>query len=392
MPRSLPPLLAAVLVVYSVHQVLTSVIAPVVGVLSLTPTQLGLVFSIASVTITLASPVWGLLIDAVGLRPVLLVGLGLCVVGTAGYAASVTFGLDETLTGDVAFAFVLVFRSVLFSAGLASVLVSALAVAGLSTRGETARTRAVGFVGAAQGLAVLVGPVLGGALAVASLSLPLYVAPVLVLLVAFLVFTTLTPPAEQHEPVRVQPLLLLPAFGAGFFLYLSLALVQTSVVYLAADRLDTRVGSGSIEGLLFASGIGLLVAQGLLVPLLRWSPARLLVIGAPVALAGYAIVAVAPSSALMALGFLVSSLGVGLAITGFGATASLGVGARHQGVMAGLVTAVSGLTFLGGPMLSTLLYEVAPLAPVLAAGVAALVAAGLAFVPALNRSEPSLPN
>lgn len=392
MPRSLPPVLAALLVVYSAHQVLSALSAPVVSVLSLTTSQLGLVLSIASVTIAVASPVWGVLVDAVGVRPVLLVGLGLCVVGSTGFAVAVTSAVDETLTGDVAFAFVLVFRSVLFSAGLASVLVGALAVAGLSTGGETERTRAVGFVGAAQGLAVLLGPVLGGTLTVASLAVPLYVAPVLALLAAFLVFTALKPPAVTPEQVRFRPAEVVPAFGAGFLLHLSLAVVQAVVVYLAADRLDTRVGSGSIEGLLFASGIGFLVAQGLLVPLLKWSPARLLLAGGPLALAGYALMAFAPSTALMALAFLVVSLGVGLAVTGFGAAASLGVGARRQGLVAGLVTAVSGLAFLGGPVLSAVLYEVEPLAPVLVAGVAALVATGLAFVPALVRSETSLPN
>ncbi|USX52967.1 MFS transporter [Lentzea sp. HUAS12] len=392
MPRSLPPVLAAVLVVYSAHQVLSALSAPVVSVLSLTTSQLGLVLSIASVTIAVASPVWGVLVDAVGVRPVLLVGLGLCVVGSAGFAVAVTSAVGETLTGDVAFAFVLVFRSVLFSAGLASVLVGALAVAGLSTSGETGRTRAVGFVGAAQGVAVLLGPVLGGALTVASLALPLYVAPVFALLAAFVVFTALKPPAVSQEPVRFRPAEVVPAFGAGFFLHLSLAVVQAVVVYLAADRLDTRVGSGSVESLLFASGIGFLVAQGLLVPLLKWSPARLLLVGGPLALAGYALLAFAPSTALMALAFLVVSLGVGLAVTGFGAAASLGVGARRQGLVAGLVTAVSGLAFLGGPVLSAVLYEVEPLAPVLLAGAAALVATGLAVVPALVRSETSLPN
>ncbi|SEQ90147.1 MFS transporter [Lentzea albida] len=392
MPRSLPPVLAAVLVAYSVHQVLSALSAPVVSVLSLTTSQLGLVLSIASVTIAVASPVWGVLVDAVGVRPVLLVGLGLCVVGSAGFAVAVTSGADETLTGDVAFAFVLVFRSVLFSAGLASVLVGALAVAGLSTSGETERTRAVGFVGAAQGVAVLLGPVLGGALTVASLALPLYVAPVLALLAAFVVFSALKPPTVTQEQVRFRPAEVVPAFGAGFFLYLSLAVVQAVVVYLAADRLDTRVGPGSIESLLFASGIGFLVAQGLLVPLLKWSPARLLLVGGPLALAGYALMAFAPSTALMALAFLVVSLGVGLAVTGFGAAASLGVGSRRQGLVAGLVTAVSGLAFLGGPVLSAVLHEVEPLAPVLLAGAAALVATGLAVVPALVRSETSLPN
>ncbi|RDI26638.1 MFS transporter [Lentzea flaviverrucosa] len=380
MPRSLTPLLAALLVMYSVFQMLIGVVAPLAGELALTPFQLSLVFTVTSVTITVASLLWGLLFDAAGPRPVLFAGLLLCVAGPAGYAAAVAFSLDETLTPDVAFALVLLFRSVLFGAGLAAVLVTALAVAGLSTHGETARTRAIGFVGAAQSLGTVIGPVVGGALAVASVWLPLYVAPVVALLLALLVLVTIKPLAAQEgEPVQAQPLQLVPAFGTGFFLHVSLGMAQVVVVYLSSERL--RESTGSAEGVLFASAIGLVLTQGLLVPLLKWSPVRLMRIGSPVSVVGYALLAVAPSSALMALAFLVVAVGVGLALTGFAAAASLGVGPRHQGLVAGLVTTTSGLTFIVAPMLSALLYEVGPLAPVLAAALAALVATGLSFVP-----------
>ncbi|SDM50297.1 Major Facilitator Superfamily protein [Lentzea albidocapillata subsp. violacea] len=386
MPRSLTPLLAALLVMYSVHQMLTGVIAPLAGELALTAFQLSLVFTVTSVTITVTSLLWGLLFDAVGPRPVLFAGLVLCVAGPAGFAATVAFGLDETLTPNLAFAFVLLFRAVLFGAGLASVLVAALAVAGLSTQSETARTRAIGFVGAAQSLGAVIGPVAGGALAVASMWLPLYVAPGVALLLSLLVLATLKPLAPQPgEPVQVQPLLLVPAFGTGFFLYLSLGMAQVVVVYLAVDKL--RMAAGAVEGVLFASAIGLVLTQGLLVPLLKWYPVRLMRIGSPVSVAGYALLAVAPSSSLMALAFLVVAVGVGLALTGFAAAASLGAGPRHQGLTAGLVTTTSGLTFIAAPMLSALLYEVEPVAPVLAAAVAALVATGLSYVPV----TPQLP-
>ncbi|MCX2949247.1 MFS transporter [Lentzea sp. NEAU-D7] len=384
MPRSLTPLLAALLVMYSVHQMLTGVVGPLTGALALSAFQLSLVFTVTSVTITVASVLWGLLFDAAGPRPVLFAGLVLSVAGPAGFAAAVAFGLDETLTPDLAFALVLVFRSVLFGAGLAAVLVTALAVAGLSTRGETARTRAMGFVGAAQSLGGVIGPVVGGALAVGSLWLPLYVAPVIALLLSLLVLVTVKPLAPQaEEPVRTQPLLLVPAFGTGFFLHLSLGMAQVVVVYLSAERL--RETTGSAEGVLFASVIGLVLTQGLLVPLLKWSPARLMRIGSPVSVAGYALLAVAPSSALMALAFLVVAVGVGLALTGFTAAASLGVGPRHQGLIAGLVTTTSGLTFVVAPILSALLYEVEPVLPVLAAAVAAVVATALSFVPVTPR-------
>ncbi|GGN09772.1 MFS transporter [Lentzea pudingi] len=387
MPRSLTPLLVALLVVYSLHEILTSAVAPVAGTLGLTTFQFGLVFTVASVTTTVSSLVWGVLVDAAGPRPVLVAGLGLCVAGPAGFAAAVAFGADETLTPGLAFAMVLVFRSFLFGAGLAALLVVALAVAGFSARGH--RTTAVGLVGATQGLAAVLGSVVGGALAVASLHLPLYAAPVIAVVLAVAVLLTYKPSAaaEPPEVVPFEPSRLVPAFGIGFLLYLSFGLVQVVAVYLVADQ-----EAGSLGKTLFASGLGFFLAQGVLVPLLKWPADRLMRVGAPVALAGYAVIAAVPS--LMSPAFFVVSAGVGLAVTGFAATASLGVGPARQGLVAGLVTATGGLTFFAGPMVSGLLYEVEPVAPVIAAGVAALVASALAFVPVRerSRSEPGLPD
>ncbi|MDX3661157.1 MFS transporter [Streptomyces sp. ID05-26A] len=384
MPRSLTPLLVALLVIYSVHQMLSGVIAPVAGSLGLTTFQIGLVFTVASVTITVTSLVWGVLVDAAGPRPVLVAGLGLCVAGPAGFAAAVVFSSDETLTPGLAFAMVLVFRSFLFGAGLAALIVVALAVAGSST--QAGRTTAIGLVGATQGLAAGLGSVAGGAIAIASLQMPLYLAPVIAAVLAFGVLVAFKPvPAGPPEVVPFPPSQVVPAFGVGFLMHLSFGLVQVVALYLVAD-------SGSLETALIASAIGFVLAQGVLVPVLKWPADRLMKVGAPVALAGYAVIAVAP--ALMSPVFFVVSAGVGLAVTGFAATASLGAGSARQGLVAGLVTATSGLTFIAAPMLSGLLYEVEPIAPVVAAGVAALLASALAFVPVRERfrSEPRLPD
>lgn len=387
MPRSLTPLLVALLVVYSLHEVLTSAVGPVAGTLGLTTFQFGLVFTVASVTITVTSLVWGVLADAAGPRPVLLAGLGLCVAGPAGFAAAVAFGADETLTPALAFAMVLVFRSFLFGAGLAALLVVALAVAGLSARGH--RTTAFGLVGATQGLAAVLGPVTGGALAVASLQLPLYLAPVVALVLAVGVLLTFKPSAaaEPPEVVPFQPARLVPAFGIGLLMHLSFGLVQVVAVYLVTDREADSLGTT-----MFASGLGLVLAQGVLVPLLKWPADRLMRVGAPVALAGYAVIAGVPS--LMSPAFFVVSAGVGLAVTGFAATASLGVGPARQGLVAGLVSATAGLAFIAGPMVGGLLHGVEPIAPVIAAGVAALVASAVAFIPVpeRSRSEQRLPD
>ncbi|MFD9698611.1 MFS transporter [Lentzea sp. NPDC059081] len=379
MPRTLTPLLLAVLAIFTAQQLLTPLFPVLTHDLDLTASQYGLVLSISAAALALSSPLWGLALDFLGLRAVLIAGLALCVAGLAGFAAAVTLASGETLTPDLAFVAMLVFRSLVLGGGLASLPVAALAVAGTSY--EAQRTGAVGLVGAASGLAAVLGPLVGGGLAVVSLMVPLYLAPVIALVVAVVVLVVVRPVPPVEQPPRFQPWEVLPAFGAGFLLHLSFGLAEVVVILLVKDRMQTDISAGTTWLVPIVAAVGLLGAQAVLVPLLRWPAGRLMKIGAPVALAGYAVLAVAPSVLLVALGFLVVGLGVGLAVTGFAAAATLAAGPRHQGLVAGLVNATAGIAVVVAPMASGLLHDVEPNAPVIAAGVAAALATGLALLP-----------
>ena len=231
MPRSLLPLLLALLGMFLTQHLIVPVLTPLSTEAGLSATQLGLVITIGSAAMALSSPLWGWALDSVGLRPVLIAGLALCVLGLAGFAAAVTFGLDETLPPDLSFAFMLIFRGVLVGAGLAVFAVAAFAVAGTVTVSEGDRTRAFGLVWAAQGLAAFIGPPIGGVLVAFSLLLPLYLAPAIALLVAIVVLVAVKPVERPQHTVPTRPWELLPAFGVGFLMYLAYAL-STGVMAL----------------------------------------------------------------------------------------------------------------------------------------------------------------
>ncbi|MEQ3548853.1 hypothetical protein WIS52_00090 [Pseudonocardia nematodicida] len=137
----------------------------------------------------------------------------------------------------------------------------------------------------------------------------------------------------------------------------------------------------------FASGVALVVAQGVLVPRLAWTPVRLLRIGLPIGTAGFGLLAVAPGAVSMGLAMVTLAFGLGLAIPGWTTAATQVVPAAQQGGVAGLVTFVNGGTFVVGPLAGTALYAVAPAAPALVAGAAAAAGALLVAVhPALRRA------
>lgn len=101
---------------------------------------------------------------------------------------------------------------------------------------------------------------------------------------------------------------------------------------------------------------------------------RLLRVGIPIAAVAFAMLAVAGSLWSIVLAFAVLALGLGLAIPGFTAAPTLVVMPEQQGSVAGLISATTGATFIVGPLLSTALYELAPVAPVLCSLVAAVAA------------------
>ncbi|WP_170223763.1 MFS transporter [Nonomuraea turkmeniaca] len=388
MRKALIPLLITVLVVYSAQQLLTPVLAPLSRELALTETQLGLVITVAATALTIASPLWGHALQKIGLRLVLLSGLGLATAGLTGFAIVAAIGLDGTMPTPIVFALLLATRSIVFGAGIAALPVAALAVASTSTTTEAERTRATGLVGAAQGLSLVLGPAGGGALAVVSLMLPLYLAPVLCLLLTIWVLATVRPPsasapAGQRGP-RLRPwdARLWPLLAIGFCLYLSLGLVQVIIGFLVADRLHLgpQETAGAVGISLFAAGLILVAVQGGVVPALSWPVLRLLRMGIPIAIASFALLAVADSLWLIATSFGLLALGLGLAISGFTAAPTLVAEPAQQGSISGLVNATIGATFIVGPVLGTALYEISPVIPILAALGAVVTALVLAWV------------
>jgi DHA1 family multidrug resistance protein-like MFS transporter len=142
----------------------------------------------------LFGPLWGSLSDRTGRKPILVLG----VLGNG--LTLLLFGLSTRLW-------------MLFVArALAGVLSSATVPAALAyisdTTSEHDRGGGMGFLGAAMGLGVILGPGLGGWLAATSLSTPFYVAAglslVAVLLVASLLRESLPAGARQQAEGKVQ--------------------------------------------------------------------------------------------------------------------------------------------------------------------------------------------
>ena len=185
-------------------------------------TALGLMIALYSFMQFLFAPLWGRLSDRIGRKPVLLIGI-------AGFAGAFFLqGIAQTL-----FWFILArsLAGVLSSAALPT----AMAYVADTTTAEN-RARGVGMMGAAMGLGMIFGPLLGGLLAHANPALPAGITALL---------QTTTDPATG-ETINLS----LPFFVSGLLALAALPLIA----FLLPESLpaDQRGAQVAAEGSRFA--------------------------------------------------------------------------------------------------------------------------------------------
>lgn len=379
--RGLPVLLLAVLSVFTAQQALSPVFAPLAREVGLTEVALGTVLTAGAVVFAATALFWGRAVDRLGQRRVLLLGVGLSLAGLTGFALVSQLALDGALSPGATLAAMIGTRSLLFGAGIGAVPVAAMALVAATTSEETARTRGIGQIGAVQGVAIALGPALGGLLGFAGLLGPVWAAPAVVAaglgLVALVLpappaRTTPAPPPNARATLRPWDPRLWPVLLGGFGMYLALSMVVIVLGFLVQDRLglDAAATVSATGAASFLSGVVLILVQGVVVPRLRWPAARLLRVGAPIAAVGALALVFATEFWSIALVLAGMSIGIGLAAPGYATAPTLLVGPEEQGGVAGLVQAVTGLTFVIGPVGGTALYGLAPEYPLITAAVA----------------------
>ncbi|RYD86317.1 MAG: MFS transporter, partial [Sphingomonadales bacterium] len=131
---------------------------------------------------------------------------------------------------------------------------------------------------------------------------------------------------------------------------------------------------------LMMGAISALLAQWGMIPLLDLKPRALIFSGAALGAAGCVAVGTANSLYGIALGYALTSLGMGLARPGFTAGSSLAVGPEAQGSVAGKVTSINGAAFVLGPSIGVGLYELWRPLPYLAAAAGLVCLLVYAFV------------
>ncbi|MFT4167382.1 MAG: MFS transporter [Microlunatus sp.] len=385
-PRpQIPLVLAAVFLVYLGQMTLNPVIAPLSREVGLAEWQIGVTISTAAVMVVLTSQLWGRRSQSWGRKPVLVSALALAVVAMTLFAVLAQLGMSAVLTGVPLFLFFVLLRGVGFGTAIAAVPPTAQAYIADVTTDETARIKGMAGVGAVQGIAMVAGSVVGGLLSALGLLVPLIAVPVLLTAGLLLVGFRLrreprheliaTPSRVSPRDPRVWPFLL-----AGFGMFTALGFIQVITGFIVQDRLglDAETTGLITGGALLAAGLGMILAQGVIVPRSGWTPPTLLRVGCATALAGFLLLIVDAGPVPLFVSILLIGLGLGIAMPGYTAGSTLLVGRDEQGGLAGLIGATNGLTFVVAPTAGTALYGLGVLLPIIAG--AAIMAVVVVFV------------
>ncbi len=302
-------------------------------------------------------PFLGGLSDRAGRRPVLL----FCLLGTS--LAYLLLGLADTL--------LLLVIAVVLAGGAGGTLATAQAyIADSTSPGD--RARGLGLIGAAFGLGLIAGPVLGGLLSLYSLGAPSFAASALALCnVAFgffilpeslpLMRRTSTPILRLNPVSQLGGVLRMGGIRAllfaVFLLNLSFAGLLTNFPLFS----NARFGWDATANAFFFAFVGVcaVLTQGVLLGRLqpRFGEKRLLLVGLALMAINLGLMALVPLGALLYPVVGVLAVGTGLAIPSLTALISHRVSEREQGKVMGGQQAILSLTLILGPVLSGLAFD-----------------------------------
>lgn len=311
---------------------------------------------------SISAAFWGRFSDQRGRRFVILIGLtgyGVCALLFSGIALLGLFGL---IGGLSLYAGLLLMRAVHATVATASQPAASAYVADITPPHQ--RTRGIGRLNAAVQVGVMSGPVLAW-FAGFNLLLPMCLHALFMFAMAALVWRCLPESRETATSRTVRPRLRL--FDAryarltaiGLVTYMCLAMMQQTLGFFVQDllRVDPATSARHFALVIMCSSIAMFLMQTVVVQHFGWSPLMMLKLGLPVALVAFLVVASASGMTQIFVAMTLFGTGMGLALPGYSAGASLAVTAVEQGSIAGIVSSVASFGYLVGPLFGGLLYS-----------------------------------
>ncbi|WP_195575209.1 MFS transporter [Paenibacillus sp. 1001270B_150601_E10] len=342
--------------------IIAPVMPPLIRELGLSETHSGLIISLGSVAMALLAPLWGRLSDVKGRKPVIILGFLGMFIAYVLFTGTMYAGLQGMIKGGL-LVILLILARALVGAFIPAVPSSAQAyMADITSENE--RGSGMAFIGAANGLGLVLGPAIAGVFALIGLIWPLYIGallPILALIVVMIMIPSQQPVIHEKPPkvslfqkgVRIY-------LFAGFVTMVSIVTLQVIGGFYFQDQLKLTTSETARMvsfGLMF-TGVAMIITQGVQMKNKKWQPKQLLVVGALLTLIGVVLFLCFNHLAIYYTAYFLFGIGSGLLMPGFMTGASLAVEKEQQGGVAGLIGSIQGLSAVIAPLVSTGLYQV----------------------------------
>ncbi len=373
-------ILATGVVIFAIGQsLLFIIIAPVARSVGLTEFQFGVTFSLANISLIVAAPFWGKKSDAIGRKPIFIIGLFGSGVGTLALAYTLSMGLKGVLTGIGLMAMLFLSR-VIYGLTAAAIYPSASAYIADVTSWQN-RAKGMALIGSANSMGSILGPAIGGGLAFMGVLFPMYAAAAIAVIGAFAALIWLREPEQHRErkanknapqstlkftDPRLRPYMIM--WATFFITFISLNFVTAFYIqdrFGITEMADVQRTAGMM---LACMAIVITLIQGVLFQFIKLSPHVLLRLCAPSFAVGLFTMALAPSLPVLAAGFAMLGVAFACATPGINGSVSLIVEPHEQGTAAGYLSAANTTGAILGPVVGTSLYQLQPNAPMLIGG------------------------
>ena len=331
--------------------------------------------SVTALSFSLCTPAWGRLSDRFGRKPFIVFGLlGYCI-GVLLFSFIAWLGLNSVISGFALFLALFIMRTI-HSALKSAAFPSSNAYA-IDSSSLLNRTKVLGGLVASTQIGSMCGPILTF-LVVFHFLAPLWLMGLITGVLAVVLAVCLQPPLKpvdefnvseqgQASPVVKVPLVHLKYLDSRyrsfvilcFLTYTAMGMVQQTLGFYFQDILGlTPVNAAKQFSLsMVVSSFAMLLAQLAVVQRFAIHPVKFILAGLPCLLFGFVVLGLADNLWMLLFGMSFFGFGLGLIGPSLAAAASQKVSSAEQGGLSGIISSVSGLGFVLGPLLGGLIYS-----------------------------------
>ena len=361
-------------------------IGPVIRTQGLQEWHAGLIVSLSGLFWMLSAKFWGQRSDELGRKKVLLpLTLGFFIFYLI-WAVFIGYTLQHPLSILIMLSVMLILRCIIaaFFSGINPVMVGYIA----DHYEPEERASKIAMLGAAAGIAVFLGPFIGGLLAGLDLSFAFYCAAILPLFALMLTYFKVQESDRLVLELSEKTHLKMTDSRIWFevlVMFLTMNCIFTfnmCIGFFSKDHLNlaTQQQSATVGGMtLSAVGLTLIIVQVLISKLKPKRHLFLLCIGILCMALGTILFTLTQGLFFFIFSAVIMGIGGGLILPMINTMTSLAVDAHEQGAASGLISAAQGLSMLVSPLIATLLYHYKNELPYWIAGI--LLLCSLIFIP-----------